>query len=569
MDRGHGRAARAPARGLGRSTSGSRSATTTSRTRDWAIFELRARDVLDHGVFVGPYSRFGWNHPGPLLFYVLAVPYKLLGSKSISMHITALLVNGATIAAIGWVAFRRGRLPMVVAALVPARAADRTRSAPTTCATRGTRTCRSSRCCCCSCSAGRSRSATSGCSRSRSRWRASRSRATSGSRSSRSRSSCVALVGIVGAGCPPPEGRRGTWWRGVAEGGRASRSACSRCSGSRCSGARSSARTATSSTSSSSSGDPHDTAGLNKALEVLGLQWGPRPEWIFGPARLRPARRPVHRDALVARRSACCWASRRRWSRSGAGRGHGVARGLRSRSGSRRAVVAVSNIVDIVFPYLTRWTWVLGAALGILVLRGRRLAIAARAPRRGAALGRAGRGRAPRRRLCAMETVDALDAGTPFARSRRRSGRSPARCSSTCRPAKGRCSSTSSHGGIVPRPGSRSRSSGTGSRGGHPEPGRRVRRRPRRRHGPYRAALVPVLGDRRRAEFTPTGRASRLRAPADRRPTGAIRSVPRRPSRSRRRTRPHDLVKDAPVQQLASARAAGGDRCTSSRSSRR
>ena len=28
--------------------------------------------------------------------------------------------------------------------------------------------------------------------------------------------------------------------------------------------------------------DPHDTAGLNKAIEVLGLLWGPRPEWIVG-----------------------------------------------------------------------------------------------------------------------------------------------------------------------------------------------------------------------------------------------------------------------------------------------
>ena len=86
---------------------------------DWALFELHTRDVLHHLMFVGPYSRYGWNHPGPLLFYVLAIPYKLLGSRSISMHITALIVNGATIVAIGWVVPGRGRLPMVVATLVP------------------------------------------------------------------------------------------------------------------------------------------------------------------------------------------------------------------------------------------------------------------------------------------------------------------------------------------------------------------------------------------------------------------------------------------------------------------
>ncbi len=38
---------------------------------DWAVFELRTRDVFQQGLFVGPYSRYGWNHPGPLLFYLL------------------------------------------------------------------------------------------------------------------------------------------------------------------------------------------------------------------------------------------------------------------------------------------------------------------------------------------------------------------------------------------------------------------------------------------------------------------------------------------------------------------
>ncbi len=88
-------------------------------TVDWAIFEMQTRDVFTHGVFVGPYSRYGFNHPGPLMFYALAVPYKLLGSRSISMHITALGINAATIGAIGWVAYRRGRLPIALTVLVP------------------------------------------------------------------------------------------------------------------------------------------------------------------------------------------------------------------------------------------------------------------------------------------------------------------------------------------------------------------------------------------------------------------------------------------------------------------
>ena len=49
---------------------------------DWAAIEARTRDVwTSHASLVGPYSRYGWNHPGPLLFYVLAVPYRLLGSQ--------------------------------------------------------------------------------------------------------------------------------------------------------------------------------------------------------------------------------------------------------------------------------------------------------------------------------------------------------------------------------------------------------------------------------------------------------------------------------------------------------
>src|SRR4051795_5069927 len=35
------------------------------------------------------------------------------------MQVTALFVNGATIVGMAWVAFRRGRLPMVIALLIP------------------------------------------------------------------------------------------------------------------------------------------------------------------------------------------------------------------------------------------------------------------------------------------------------------------------------------------------------------------------------------------------------------------------------------------------------------------
>lgn len=49
---------------------------------DWARIELSVRDVGTADTpLVGPYSRFGWEHPGPLLFYVLAIPYRMVPAE--------------------------------------------------------------------------------------------------------------------------------------------------------------------------------------------------------------------------------------------------------------------------------------------------------------------------------------------------------------------------------------------------------------------------------------------------------------------------------------------------------
>ncbi len=72
---------------------------------DIAATELRVRDALGEAVLVGPYSRYGWDHPGPFLFYLLAIPYWLSGRASISLPITAALVNAASVVGcvtIGW-----------------------------------------------------------------------------------------------------------------------------------------------------------------------------------------------------------------------------------------------------------------------------------------------------------------------------------------------------------------------------------------------------------------------------------------------------------------------------------
>jgi hypothetical protein len=82
-------------------------------TSDWALIELRVRDVGSHTPVLGPFSRFGWNHPGPLMFWVLALPYRLAGSSSDGLLVGAALVNLATVGTTGWVAWRTGRLALL------------------------------------------------------------------------------------------------------------------------------------------------------------------------------------------------------------------------------------------------------------------------------------------------------------------------------------------------------------------------------------------------------------------------------------------------------------------------
>lgn len=77
---------------------------------DTALIELRVRDVGGHTPLVGSYNRFGFNQPGPLLFYVFAVPYRLLGSQYSGIQIGALLVNAAAVVLVLLVAYRRARL---------------------------------------------------------------------------------------------------------------------------------------------------------------------------------------------------------------------------------------------------------------------------------------------------------------------------------------------------------------------------------------------------------------------------------------------------------------------------
>jgi hypothetical protein len=85
---------------------------------DTAGIELRTRDVGHHPVLLGLWSRSDWNHPGPALFYLLALPYRLVGSRTSGLQLGAILINGGAILGMALVARRRGGLPLALLTLV-------------------------------------------------------------------------------------------------------------------------------------------------------------------------------------------------------------------------------------------------------------------------------------------------------------------------------------------------------------------------------------------------------------------------------------------------------------------
>ncbi len=65
---------------------------------DWAFIELRTRDVFSGDTpLTGAWSRYGWNHPGPLLYDLLAIPYRLSGSSWRGLWLGALVLNVAAL----------------------------------------------------------------------------------------------------------------------------------------------------------------------------------------------------------------------------------------------------------------------------------------------------------------------------------------------------------------------------------------------------------------------------------------------------------------------------------------
>lgn len=88
---------------------------TDLATSDWALTELRIRDVGGSNTpLTGPYSRYDWYHPGPLLFWLLAPVYRLGGASAGSMHAAAAVLNAAVVVGACVLARRLGGRPLLV-----------------------------------------------------------------------------------------------------------------------------------------------------------------------------------------------------------------------------------------------------------------------------------------------------------------------------------------------------------------------------------------------------------------------------------------------------------------------
>jgi hypothetical protein len=69
---------------------------------DIALVELYTRAALAGHLLVGPYSRFGWHHPGPAYFYLLAPLYAIGGRNTAALCAGALVLSLTAVALTAW-----------------------------------------------------------------------------------------------------------------------------------------------------------------------------------------------------------------------------------------------------------------------------------------------------------------------------------------------------------------------------------------------------------------------------------------------------------------------------------
>lgn len=74
---------------------------------DLALLDLHVRDALHWRQQLGPFDRFGWNHPGPAVFYLMSIGARIIGSGARSEFVSAIVMNLLAAIATVWVVRRR------------------------------------------------------------------------------------------------------------------------------------------------------------------------------------------------------------------------------------------------------------------------------------------------------------------------------------------------------------------------------------------------------------------------------------------------------------------------------
>src|SRR5215471_15054113 len=81
---------------------------------DIAVIELYT-DLASHGrLLLGPYSRFGWHHPGPLYFYLQAPLYAASNRAGAALNVGAVAINVTAFGLLLWTIARQGRPVLAV-----------------------------------------------------------------------------------------------------------------------------------------------------------------------------------------------------------------------------------------------------------------------------------------------------------------------------------------------------------------------------------------------------------------------------------------------------------------------
>lgn len=62
---------------------------------DFGLIELATREAARGVRLLGAWSRFGWNHPGPAYFYLLAPFYTAAGARSLGLYAGVITLNAA------------------------------------------------------------------------------------------------------------------------------------------------------------------------------------------------------------------------------------------------------------------------------------------------------------------------------------------------------------------------------------------------------------------------------------------------------------------------------------------